>query len=132
MARGGGLAVTAGGPTTLLFEFEAFGAAVGSAVVCGALSVPFPTLDAPTATLAALALAGWVSLARRSGSLTRDRFGRGPVAALAALGGAGGLYLAGPDLLVPFRGLLLAGSLLPLFVLERTRTAHPPPVFSSA
>lgn len=124
--------MTVGGPSTHLLEFEAFGAAVGSAVVCGALSVHFPFLDAPTATLAALALAGWLSLARRRGSLAWDRVGRRPVAALASLGGASAIYLTAPSVLVPVRGLLLGVSLIPLFLLERSTTSHSPPVFSSA
>jgi len=98
------------------FEFEAFGAAVGSAVVCGALSLLVPVLIAPTATLAALALAGWVSLARRRGSLARKGIGRGSTVALSILGIAAVGFLVSPPLLAPFRGLLLASGLVPLFV----------------
>lgn len=124
--------MNAGGPGTSLLGFEAFGAAVGSALVCGALSVLAPILDAPTGTLAALALAGWVSLARRRGSHVRDRVGRASVATLLGLGGASIVYLTAPGFLAPFRGLILAASLVPLFLLERTHAPHPPPVFSSA
>jgi hypothetical protein len=112
------------------FEFEAFGAAVGSAVVCGAFSVVVPVMVAPTATLAALAFAGWVSLARRRGSLTRKGLSLGPVAALFVLGGAAAAFLAFPPFLGPVRGLLLAGGLVPLFVTERTRFSSRPPTFS--
>jgi len=115
-----------------LFEFEAFGAAVGSAVVCGALSVLVPILVAPTATLAALALAGWLSLARRRGSLSRIGFGAGSVVALCILGGASVGFLASPPFLAPFRGLLLAGSLVPLFAVGRARPAFREPVFTQS
>ena len=116
--------------TPRLFEFEAFGAAVGSAVVCGALSVLVPTLMAPTATLAALAVAGWLSLARRRGSLSRNSIGSRPIAALCILGGAAVEFLASPPTLSPFRGLILAGSLVPLFAVGRARPAYREPVFS--
>lgn len=113
-----------------LLDFEAFGGAVGVAVVCGALSVFVPLLIAPTATLAALAVAGWASLARRRGSLTWSGVGRGPVAGLGVLAGASVGFLLSPPLLAPFRGLLLAGGLVPLFALERTLSARPRPEFS--
>jgi hypothetical protein len=119
-----------GAGTPRLFEFEAFGAAVGSAVVCGALSVPVPILIAPTATLTALAVAGWLSPARRRGSLTRSTFGPALVAALTVLGGASAGFLAPPWFLSPYRGLILAGSLVPLFVVGRDRRAFRTPVFS--
>jgi hypothetical protein len=124
--------MTQGATGSLLFDFEAFGAAVGSAVVCGALSVLFPFLIAPTATLAALALAGWVSLARRRGSLTRKGFGTRPAVALSVLGGAALCFLVPPPPLVPFRGLLLAASLVPLFLTGRTGSVLRSPVFSRA
>jgi hypothetical protein len=113
-----------------LFEFEAFGAAVGSGIICGALSILVPFLVAPTATLAALALAGWVSIARRRGVLTRRGIGTGSAVALCVLGGATVGFLVSPPPLAPFRGLLLAGSLVPLLVTERTRFTLRSPVFS--
>jgi len=118
---------TGAGP---VFEFEAFGAAVGLAVVCGGLSIVFPLLIAPTATLAALALAGWVSRARRRGSLTRKGPGTGPAIALSVLGAAAILLLIAPPSLAAFRGLLLAGGLVPLFATERTSSPLRSPVFS--
>lgn len=117
---------------TPLFEFEAFGAAVGLALVCGAFSVIIPLLIAPTATLAALALAGWISLTRRRGSLTRRSLGPVPLAALCVLAGAAAGFLVPPSFLAPFRGLLLAGGLVPLFAVERSRSVLPCPVFSRA
>ncbi len=122
--------MTAGRGPPRLFEFEAFGAAVGSAVVCGALSVLVPILVAPTATLAALALAGWLSLARRRGSLSRGNFGPGPAVALCILGGASVGFLASPPFLLPYRGLLLAGGLVPLFAVGRARPTFRELVFS--
>jgi hypothetical protein len=113
-----------------LFEFEAFGVAVGSALVCGALSAVAPLLVAPTATLAALALAGWVSLSRRRGSLSWHGMGYRSAFALGVLGAASVLFLDPPSALAPVRGLVLAGGLLPLFVNERIRPAPRPPGFS--
>jgi len=115
-----------------LFEFEAFGVATGSALVCGALSAVMPLLAAPTATLAALALAGWVSLARRRGSLSWSGLGIRSAIALSVLGAVSVVFLDPPSLLAPLRGLLLAGGLLPLFVTERLRSAPNPLVLSRA
>jgi len=112
-----------------IFEFEAFGAAVASALVCGAFSLLVSFLVAPTATLVCLALAGWVSIARRRGYLTWTSLGSPSLAALCVLGGSAVGFFVSPSILVPFRGLLLAGGLVPLFVVERTRSAHPAPVF---
>ncbi len=122
--------MTDGARVVPLFEFEAFSAAVGSGVVCGALSFVVPFLVAPTASLAALALAGWVSIARRRGSLTRTGIGTGPAVALCILGVAAAAFLVPPPTLAPFRGLLLAVSLVPLLVAERTRSTLRLPVFS--
>jgi hypothetical protein len=124
--------VTGGVRGMPLLDFEAFGAAVGLALVCGALSVVLPFLISPTATLAALALAGWLSLARRRGSLTWSGLRSGPLAALCVLGGAGVGFLASPAFFAPFRGLLLAGSLVPLFAVERARSVLPGPTFPRA
>jgi hypothetical protein len=113
-----------------VFEFDAFGAAVGSAVVCGGLSLLVPLLIAPTATLVCLAVAGWVSVARRRDSLTPSGLGRGTRTALCVLGGSAVGFLVPPSFLVPARGLLLAGGLVPLFVAERLRSVQPMPVFA--
>lgn len=113
-----------------LIEFEAFGVAVGSALVCGALSTFVPFLVAPTATLSALALAGWVSQLRRRGSLSRSGIGLGPSLALGLLGGAALTFLDPPAPLAPVRGLLLAGGLLPLLVSERHGSRTHAPVFT--
>jgi hypothetical protein len=102
-----------------LLEFEAFGAAVGLTLACGALSAFVPLLAAPTATLAALALAGWVSRTRRRGLLSWSGLRLGPALALGALGIAAVAFLAPPPFLAPVRGLLLAGGLLPLLVTDR-------------
>ena len=104
-------------------ELDAFGAAVGAALVCGGLSVAFPPLLAPTATLAALAVAGWAALALRNGALTRHRVGSG--ISLSVLGGAAAAFLLNPPVLVSARGLLLGAALLPLFLSVRDRTALP-------
>lgn len=122
--------MTGGAGAPPVFEFEAFGAAVGSSLVCGALSVLVPVLIAPTASLAALAVAGWLSLTRRRGSLTKGGVGHASVIAFGILGGAGAGFVASPAFLAPFRGLLLAGGLVPLFVADRIRSLRPTPVFT--
>lgn len=105
-------------------EFDAFGAAVGAALVCGGLSILFSPLLAPTATLAALAVAGWASLLRRR---QFSWFGveRGTAFSLCVLGGAAAAFLLDPPALAPVRGFLLGGSLLPLFISESRRSAFP-------
>jgi hypothetical protein len=124
--------VTQEGAPARFFEFEAFGTAVGLAIVCGGLSVPFPVLDAPTAALAALAVAGWSSLARRRGSRSVRNSPARAVTALAILGAAAVAFLASPPILSPFRGALLAGGLLPLFFVGRTRSPIRPPAYPDA
>jgi hypothetical protein len=112
-----------------LFEFEAFGTSVGLAMICGGLSLPFPILISPTAALAALALAGWLSLTRRHGSGTGARAERRTMAALVVLGVAGAGFLASPPLLAPFRGLVLSCGLLPLLWVSRVRPFPQFPMF---
>lgn len=104
-----------------MVEFEAFGVAVGFALLCGILSTFVTWLVSPTATLAALALAGWVSLSRRRGTLSWRRLDARSTVALGVLGGATVGFLDPPSPLVPVRGLLLAGGLVPLFAIERLR-----------
>jgi hypothetical protein len=113
-----------------MFEFEAFGAAVGSALACGVLSTFVPWLISPTATLAALALAGWVSLSRRRGTLSWHGFDAMTTGALGVLGGVTVGFLDPPSSLVPVRGLLLAGGLVPLLAVERFRSRSGTPAFS--
>jgi hypothetical protein len=113
-----------------VFEFEAFSVAVGSALACGVLSTFVTWLVSPTATLAALALAGWVSLSRRQGTISRRGFDATTTVALGVLGGAAVGFLVPPWPLVPVRGLLLAGGLVPLFAVERLRSKSRSPAFS--
>jgi len=104
------------------YDFEPFRVAVGAAAVCGILSVFLPWLVAPTASLSALALAGWTSIARRRGFLSRKHLRGASVAALGVLGGAAIGFLDPPGSLVPLRGLVLAGGLVAFFVIDRTRS----------
>jgi len=113
-----------------LFEFETFGVALGGAILCGALSTVLPMLIAPTATLAALAVAGWVALRRKRGSLSWRILGWRPAIAFVVLAGATFGFLAPPVPLAPFRGLLLAGGLMPLFVVERLHVRPRSPEYS--
>jgi len=111
--------MTGKGGATPLIVFETFGVAVGSALVCGALSTFLPLFVAPTATLAALALAAWVSRNRRQYLLSQQGVGLSRGVALGVLGGAAIGFLAPPALIAPERGLVLALGLLPLFISER-------------
>jgi len=122
--------LTAREPIPTVFDFEAFSVGLGLAIVCGAMSVLVPPLVAPTAALAALTLAAWVSLIRRQRPLVRKEFGSGSLVALGVLGGTALGFLDPPSLLVPFRGLLLAGGLVPLFLAERSRSGVRSPVYS--
>ena len=112
-------------------EFEAFDASAGLAVVCGAISVVLPILTAGAATLTALGLASWVSLARRKGALVRGNLGTPATIALGILGGMAVAFLFPPPPLVPFRGLLLSCGLVPLVLVERRRSPHPIPTFGA-
>ncbi len=122
--------MTAGVGAGLFLDFEPFRAAVTSALVSGALSMLIPWLVSPTATLAALALAAWVSQQRRRGSLTRQGIGLGPAVALGILGAASIGFLELPGLLSSLKGPLLAAGLLPLLLAERQRARHHAPFFS--
>jgi hypothetical protein len=102
-------------------EFDAFGVAVGCALVSGGLSVALPFLLALTGTLAALAFASWVVLLQQRAAPYRSLRGRSPLLALGLLGVGAGAYLADPPLVGPERGLLLGLALVPLWLRERNR-----------
>ncbi len=108
--------VRSGGPP---LGFDPFSAAVGVAVVVGAIAVVQPYLVAFTGTLAALALASYL-LARRVRRSRRSRTASGERWALGAVGIGGVLFLAPPPGYLPFRALGLA---LALAVLWRVRRA---------
>jgi len=101
--------------------YEAFGTACGLSVVSGALSLLVPGLTILTATLVALAVAGWASL--------RGRDGRGPperrreieryAPPLAVLAAAAVLFLEPPAPAEPWRALLLGLGVVPLWMAER-------------
>jgi hypothetical protein len=101
--------------------FEAFGTSCGLAVVAGALSALAPAFAALTATLVALALAGWASIHRRA-SWPRQPLDAALatyVAPFAVLGVAGAVFVDPPAAFAPWRALLLALGLVPLWVVER-------------
>ncbi len=109
-------------------EFEAFGAAVGCAVVAGALSIVTPFLSALTAALAALAVAGWVSRLRESGSARRELVRPDRLAAVALVGAAAVLFLGRVPELENLKALLLGLSFVPLWLVERRGPMTPRPV----
>lgn len=102
-------------------DFDVFGGAVGCSLVCGALSVVFPPLMMGTATLAALAVAGWASLERHRREFRPESTSRRISLALAlgTLLAGTGEFVASPFALARFRALVLAGTLLPLFLYEQ-------------
>jgi hypothetical protein len=104
-----------------VLEFDTFSAAVGLALITGALALVATYLLALTATLAALAAAGWTA-----GHLPHPRSPIKPfvdrrrkVALLVLAAGAGAFFLLPPPI-VGARGLALAASFLPLWWVERT------------
>lgn len=103
--------------------FDAFGSACGLAVISGGLSLVVPMFVPLTATLAALAVAGWASI-HRSG---RMRVGRSLVLAVTygapfvALSVGAVVFLDPPGSLGAYRGLLLGVALVPLWAAERAR-----------
>ncbi len=120
--------MTATGPPGVSVEFEAFGAAVGSAVVAGALSIVAPFLSALTAALAALAVAGWFSRRLGSGSAWREVVRRDRLAGAALVGAGAVVFLVPVPGLENLKALLLGLSFVPLWLVERRGPAAPRPV----
>jgi hypothetical protein len=100
-------------------EFDVVGVSVAAALVSGALSVLAPSLIALTASLAVLAVAGWLILYRQTPGPVRRRWMRRSGGALAAVAGVSVLFLLGGDPLFDYRGLLLGASLVPLWGVAR-------------
>jgi hypothetical protein len=113
------------GAVPSVLGFEVFGAAVGLAVITGALAVVAPSLSALTGVLAALAIAGWVTQQRREGQggMNPRRHRRWAALGVLALGAV--VYFAPPVGGEPLRGLVLGAALVPLWVVERWRTHWP-------
>jgi len=111
--------MTAGAGPASPFEFEAFGAATGCAVVSGALSLIAPYLTALTGALAALAVAGWISTLRRRSIGATELLRPALLGSLAGLAIGVGIFLFAAPPLGTARGLLLALTLVPIWLLER-------------
>ncbi len=120
--------MTATVPPGVPAEFEAFGAAVGSAVVAGGLSIVAPFLSALTAALAALAVAGWFSRLHESGSARREVVRSDRLAAAALVGAAVVVFLVPVPELENLKALLLGLSFVPLWLVERRGPGAPRPV----
>ena len=106
-----------GGP--LAVELDALGLAVGLAIVTGGLSLLAPFLVALVEALAALAVASWAMVVaedRAAGPAPRSRR-RAMALAILVLGASG--FLLAPSAAAPFRGILLALTLVPLWAVER-------------
>jgi hypothetical protein len=118
-------------PRLRTMEFDTFSASVGLAWIAGGLALVVPFLDSLVAALAALAVAGWVVDHRhgRTGAAARGPLAGGlPWSALAV--GVSAFFLL-PSPWGTGRGLILALSLLPLWLAERRRIPGPTPVHRS-
>lgn len=100
-------------------EFEVVGVAVAGALVAGGLALVDPFLASLSGALAALALAGWVAQISGAGTRSVRRMGRSGAAALTSLSVGAVIFLASPSALTRVRGLLLAVSLVPLWMAAR-------------
>ncbi len=100
-------------------EFDVVGVSVGGALVSGGLSVFAPNLAALTASLAVLAVAGWLVLLRQARASLRPGRRESSGWAIAAVGVGFTLFLSGVGPLLTFRGLLLGLSLVPLWAVAR-------------
>lgn len=113
-------------------ELDTWGMSVGTALISGALSVELPFLVALTGTLAALAVASWAMIQNRAPPAERPTLRAPQAVGFGILALGAGLFLLPPPPLAPFRGLLLAAALLPLWWTEPRRRAlrsigdHPP------
>jgi uncharacterized membrane protein len=106
-------------------DFDTFSVAVGLALIAGGLALVAPDLDSLTVALAALAAAGWA--AGRSLDRTQRVEAILSTRAIGILAMALGsvAFLALPPPLGVGRGLVLALSLVPLWLIERRRVPVP-------
>jgi hypothetical protein len=109
-------------PVRLPIDYDAFGLAVGSAVISGALALLEPFLVALTGALAALALAGWMSWRRRRSARWTELGHPRPAAALGVLLVGVLAFAVLPEPWAEFRGLALGLALVPLWLHERHRS----------
>ncbi|MGC2204433.1 MAG: hypothetical protein WA719_00690 [Thermoplasmata archaeon] len=106
-------------PTLAEAEFDTFGAALGVAVIAGGLAALAPFLNSLTVALVALAAAGWASGLPRHGMSRSPSLSEARCGALLPVGfGSVGFFLL-PEPFALFRGLVLALSLVPLWLYER-------------
>jgi hypothetical protein len=106
--------------------FDVVGVSVGAGLVSGGLSLVAPALAALTGSLAVLAIAGWLTLAREALGTVRRMVTGGSAWALASVGTGAGLFLEGGAFLAPARGLVLAVSLVPLWAVCRRLSGASP------
>lgn len=99
--------------------FDIVGASVGGALVSGGLSLLAPSLGALIAPLAALALAGWLSLVHRSTVSVRHTVQGTSGWALVSLGIGAFCFLEFRGGFSAYRALALAVSLVPLWAVAR-------------
>jgi len=102
-------------------EFDTLSMAVGLALISGALSLVAPYLEALTAALAALSLAGWAaSRSRERRMRALELLSTQGTGLLSVAIGTGAFFLL-PTPVSTARGLVLAASLVPLWLTGRLR-----------
>jgi len=101
--------------------FDAGATATGLGIITGGLSLAVPSLVVLTGTLASIAVAAWLLGQRRNPGPRVPGARRRTVIALGALVAGGFLFLDPPPAIGPFRALLLAILLLPLWHESRVR-----------
>lgn len=106
------------GPLATDHGREAFGTACGLAVVSGALSVVVPLFDVLTATLVALAVAGWAAVHRRGSSSLGGSVWT-YAGALSVLGASAAVFVDAPPPTAPWRAFLLGLAVVPLWAVEQ-------------
>ncbi len=113
--------MSVGAGRALSLGFEPFGAAVGLAIISGALALRLPDLESLAGALAALGIAAWASLLP-AGAWHRSDPKRGRRGIALAVAAAAGIAYLRPDAaLASGRALLLAVGLVPLWLVERRR-----------
>ncbi len=112
-------------PVARAIEFDTFSVAVGLAIISGALAVLAPYLDALTGALVALGGAGWVAGHSLEPGGLPGRMTSARTVGLVSVGlGVGAFFLlSGP--LGPARGLALALSFVPLWLIDRKGSPGP-------
>jgi hypothetical protein len=119
-------------PALSAAEFDTFSVALGLALIAGGLALLAPFLNSLTGALVALAAAGWAAGVPRTARGWTDLTPPARMGGVLLLGLGVVAYLGLSGSLDAGRGLVLAASLVPLWMIERRRgvgRAYPKGVF---